>query len=67
MPARDDRRDDFRGLWPACPEGFSIELARPADQDRPWARGSVLEEPAVPVTRPPPRGRAEDGGYGSGD
>jgi competence protein ComEC len=33
-------------------EGLAIERARPAGQDRPWARGVAIEEAATPVTRP---------------
>jgi competence protein ComEC len=44
-------------------ENFAIKRARPAGQDRPWARGSFVEEPVAPVTRPQPRDatpKAED-------
>jgi competence protein ComEC len=44
-------------------EGFAIERARPAGEERPWARGAVVEEPAVPAKRPQPRDatpKAED-------
>ena len=45
-------------------EGFEITAARPAGQDRPWARGSAMpEETAAPAARPQPRDatpRAED-------
>jgi competence protein ComEC len=36
-------------------QGFDIERARPAGQDRPWARGADPERPAAVVTRPQPR------------
>jgi len=49
-------------------EGFAISGARPAGQDRPWARGStLLEETAAAAVRSQPRDATRGGRPGSRD